>query len=165
MLATQIAKSDSPVEHFVRRPYDLDDDFGSSASVTVVHHQEERPTCKMTPDQLLGLQRHARAKTMSPEITIETGDAVPTVIASGTQESVPITVDMMIVEPARGSKPAPMAVQAPVQAIDDVLAELAARPSVAEPTAPAKPSPFGAILGFALFGAWTAVEIVMLIAR
>ena len=32
----------------------------------LVHHQEERPTCKMTPDQLLGLQRHARAKTAEP---------------------------------------------------------------------------------------------------
>ena len=115
----------------------------------------------MTPDQLLGLQRHARAKTMSPEITIETGDAVPTVIASGTQESVPITVDMMIVEPARGSNPAIASVQAAVQAIDDVLAELA----VQAPIETAKPSPLGAIVGFALFGAWTAVEIVMLIAR
>src|SRR3954462_7388708 len=48
----------------------------------------------MTPDQLLGLQRHARAKTvtLTPEITIEDPEAVPTVIASGTQESVPIEI-------------------------------------------------------------------------
>lgn len=48
----------------------------------------------MTPDQLLGLQRHARAKTvtLTPEITIEDPDAIPAVIASGTQQSVPIEI-------------------------------------------------------------------------
>jgi hypothetical protein len=116
----------------------------------------------MTPDQLLGLQRHARARTQSPEITIETGDAVPTVIASGTGESVPITVDAMLVEPARGS----VAEIAPAEPLDEVIAELAAKL-----TPPARKRWFasrdqaGAFFGFALFGAWTLVEVAMLLAR
>jgi hypothetical protein len=118
----------------------------------------------MTPDQLLGLQRHARAKTMSPEITIETGDAVPTVIASGTGESVPITVEQMLVEPARGS----VAEIEPAEPLDEVIAELAAKFT---PSAPVRRRWFasrdqaGAFFGFALFGAWTLAEVAMLLAR
>jgi hypothetical protein len=118
----------------------------------------------MTPDQLLGLQRHARAKTQRPEPP-ETADGVPTVIASGTQESVPITVDAMIVEPARGSEPA----IAFAQPIDEVIAELEAK--FVPPARPTRRRLFasrneaGAFFGFALFGAWTLVEIAMLLAR
>jgi hypothetical protein len=120
----------------------------------------------MTPDQLLGLQRHARARTQRPEGTLETADGVPTVIASGTQESVPITVGAMIVETARGSEPA----IAPAQPLDEVIAELEAK--FAPPARPAarrrlfvSTDEAGAIFGFALFGAWTLVEVAMLLAR
>jgi len=119
----------------------------------------------MTPDQLLGLQRHARAKTLSPEITIETSDAVPTVIASGTGESVPITIEPMITEPARGSA----ADLAPAEPLDEVIEELEAK--FAPPARPVRKRLFasrneaGAFWGFALFGAWTLVEIAMLLAR
>ena len=119
----------------------------------------------MTPDQLLGLQSYARAKTLSPEISIETADGVPAVIASGTQESVPITVDAMIVEPARGSEPA----IAPAQPIDEVIAELEAKFVPQARTARRRlfftPDEAGAFFGFALFGAWTLVEVAMLLAR
>lgn len=120
----------------------------------------------MTPDQLLGLQRYARAKTMSPEITIETSDAVPTEIAEGTGESVPITVEPMISEPARGSA----ADLAPAEPLDQVIAELEAK-FAPQPARPVRKRLFasrneaGAFWGFALFGAWTLVEIAMLLAR
>jgi hypothetical protein len=119
----------------------------------------------MTPDQLLGLQSHARAKTLSPEITVETGDAVPTVIASGTGESVPITIEPMLVDSARGSEPAIV----PAPPIDEVIKELEAK--FAPPPRPVAPKWFasandlGAFVGFSLFGAWTLVEIAMLLAR
>lgn len=117
----------------------------------------------MTPDQLLGLQRYARAKTLSPEITIETSDAVPTVIAEGTGESVPITVEPMISEPARGSA----ADLAPAEPLDQVIAELEAKfaPQPARKRLFASRKEAGAFWGFALFGAWTLVEIAMLLAR
>ncbi|MEO8549722.1 MAG: hypothetical protein ABI678_07105 [Kofleriaceae bacterium] len=103
------------------------------------HHTEERPTCKMTPDQLLGLQRHARAKTvtLTPEITIEDPDAVPTVIASGTQESVPVEITESC-----------------------YIAPIAA----AEPTTFVypRPSQLGAIVGFAIFTAWTVTEVLVI---
>jgi hypothetical protein len=95
----------------------------------------------MTPDQLLGLQRHARAKTvtLTPEITIEDPDAVPTVIASGTQESVPIEITESCY-------------LAPVLA------------AAAEPTTFVypRPSQLGAIIGFLILGAWTATEILVI---
>jgi len=149
----------------VRRPYDSDDDPSPSASVTGVHHHEERPTCKMTPEQLLGLQRHARHKTLSPEITIDHGDAVPSVIAEGTGESVPIMIELA--EPARGS----LAEIAPAEPLDHVIAELEAKftPVPVHPLLRkrlfASRDEAGAFFGFALFGAWTLVEIAMLLAR
>jgi len=92
----------------------------------------------MTPDQLLGLQRHARAKTvtLTPEITIEDPDAVPTVIASGTQESVPIEITESFFVPVAAPTPA----------------------RLVEP----RPGPTGAIIGFLIFGAWTATQILMI---
>lgn len=88
----------------------------------------------MTPDQLLGLQRHARAKTvtLTPEITIEDPEAVPTVIASDTQGSVPIEIT--------GScyLPDPTAFVYP------------------------RPSQLGAVIGFLILGAWTATEILVI---
>lgn len=53
----------------------------------------------MTPDQLLGLQSRAKTATLSPEITIEDPDAVPTVIASGTSESIPIEITAPVAMP------------------------------------------------------------------
>lgn len=123
----------------------------------------------MTPEQLLGLKQHARARTatLTPEITIETGDAIPTVIASGTGESVPITVEPMLAQPARGSD----AEIAPAEPLDQVIEELAAKFTPA-PVHPLLRKQFfasrneaGAFFGFVLFGAWTLVEIAMLLAR
>jgi hypothetical protein len=128
----------------------------------------------MTPDQLLGLQRHARARTasLSPDISIENNDAVPTVIASGTQESVPITVEVM---PEPVSAPIVKAtieatIEATVEeqvAIDEVVAALQAKFEAPAPTVPATPvnQVVGAFVGFALFGAWTLVEIAILLAH
>lgn len=109
----------------------------------------------MTPDQLIGLQSYARAKTLSPEITIESNDGVPTVIASGTQESAPILVEEAIVE-ARA-----------VEALDEVIADLAAKfaSPARTPKAISRANELGAFVGFALFGAWTLVEVAMLLAR
>jgi len=119
----------------------------------------------MTPEQLLGLQRHARHKTLSPEITIETADAVPTVIAEGTGETVPITIDLA--EPARGS----LAEITPAEPLDQVIADLEAK-FTPVPVHPLQRKRFfasrdeaGAFFGFAIFGAWTLVEIAMLLAR
>jgi hypothetical protein len=109
----------------------------------------------MTPDQLLGLQSHARAKTLSPEITIEESNAVPTVIASGTQESVPIYVEAMVEV-------------APAEPLDEVVAELQAKfapPAPRVRTVVSRANDLGAFVGFALFGAWTLVEVAMLLAR
>jgi hypothetical protein len=113
-------------------------------NVPISHsNSEQRPTCKMTPEQLLGLQQTARAKTatLSPEISIVDPDAPTVMIAEGTQESVPIVIDdQMMFE------------------VDDVLEALAAEPT-AEPTD--RPGPFGAVVGFALFAAVTAAEILV----
>src|SRR5271169_217407 len=61
--------------------------YGASVTIT---QKEERATCKMTPEQLLGLQRHARAKTatLTPEISIV--DPAAVIVAAGTQESIPL---------------------------------------------------------------------------
>ena len=128
----------------------------------------------MTPEQLLGLKQHARAKTvtLTPEITIETGDAVPTVIANGTGESVPITMPMtgepVLAEPARGS----FSEIQPAEPLDTVIAELEAKFAPPSPVPTLRRKRFfasrneaGAFFGFALFGAWTLVEIAMLLAR
>lgn len=110
---------------------------------TIRSNSEERPTCKMTPEQLLGLQKHARAKTatLTPEIEIvDPANAVPKVIAEGTGESVPIVFDDGVVEahvptePLEHEKPA---------------------------TKISAPGPGGAIVGFVLFGAVTVAEILL----
>jgi len=106
-------------------------------------NSEQRPTCKMTPEQLLGLQRTARAKTatLTPEISIVDPNAAPTVIvAEGTQESVPIVIDDQMI----------------YDQVDEVIEALAT-----EPTAEDRPGPLGAVVGFALFAAVTAAEILV----
>jgi hypothetical protein len=60
--------------------------YGSFVSTT---QHEERATCKMTPEQLLGLQSRARAKTLSPEISIIDP---PNVIAEVLVEEMPLSV-------------------------------------------------------------------------
>jgi hypothetical protein len=90
----------------------------------------------MTPEQLLGLQQTARAKTatLTPEISIVDPDAAPTVIvAEGTQESIPIAID---------------------DGVDEVIQALAAESLD-------RPGPLGAVVGFALFAAVTAAEILV----
>jgi hypothetical protein len=101
----------------------------------------------MTPDQLLGLQRHARAKTvtLTPEITIENPDAIPT----GTQESVPIEITESFFVPAAAITPPPIAA-----AVPDPTPDL--------PRNAAAPGPLGAIIGFLIFGAWTVTETVLI---
>jgi hypothetical protein len=104
-------------------------------------NSEQRPTCKMTPEQLLGLQQTARAKTatLSPEISIIDPDAAPNVIvAEGTQESIPILVDDLL---------------------DEVISAL---PETRLPVEQ-RPSPLGAVIGFALFAAVTAAEILVVV--
>jgi hypothetical protein len=132
--------------------------FRYGRSVPISHsNSEQRPTCKMTPEQLLGLQRTARAKTatLTPEISIVDPDAAPTVImAEGTQESVPIVIDdqMMFDQ---------------TDEVDDVIQALAAEPTPdhreADITAKDRPGPLGAVIGFALFAVVTAAEILVVV--
>ena|SRR5664279_299433 len=117
--------------------------YGRSVS-TSHSNSEQRPTCKMTPEQLLGLQRTARAKTatLTPEISIIDPSAVPTVIvAEGTQESVPIIIEDEICE------------------IDEPNPELR-EVSLATKN---RPGPLGAVVGFVLFAAVTAAEILVVV--
>ena len=95
----------------------------------------------MTPEQLLGLQRHARAKTatLTPEISIVDPDAAPTVIvAAGTQESVAIVIQALATEPTPDHREV-------------------------EITATDRPGPLGAVVGFALFAAVTVAEILVVV--
>jgi len=64
---------------------------------------EHRLTTKMTSDQLLGLHREARARTatLSPEIEIVDPDLLAVVAAIGTQESIPIYIEDVVIEPRR----------------------------------------------------------------
>jgi hypothetical protein len=73
---------------------------------------------------------------------------------------VPIYVDSVYVTPE----------PAPAEPLDEVVAELQAK--FAPPARPARrrrlfvsTNEAGAIFGFALFGAWTLVEVAMLLAR
>jgi hypothetical protein len=122
-------------------------------TVSISHsNSEQRPTCKMTPEQLLGLQHTARAKTatLTPEISIIDPDAAPTVIvAEGTQESVPIVIDDQMI----------------YDQVDEVIQELVSTPDHREVdfTAKDRPGPLGAVVGFALFAAVTAAEILVVI--
>jgi hypothetical protein len=126
--------------------------FRYGRTVPISHsNSEQRPTCKMTPEQLLGLQRTARAKTatLTPEISIVDPDAAPTVIvAEGTQESVPIVIDDQMM----------------FDQVDDVIESLAEpNPDHREVdiTTKVRPGPLGAVVGFALFAAVTAAEILV----
>lgn len=138
----------------MRLPYDPVDDGAVSlrSNVPISHsNSEQRPTCKMTPEQLLGLQRTARAKTatLTPEISIVDPNAAPTVIvAEGTQESVPIVIDDQMI----------------YDQVDEVI-EALATPDHREVdiTATDRPGPLGAVVGFALFAAVTAVEILVVV--
>lgn len=117
---------------------------------TIRSNSEERPTCKMTPEQLLGLQKHARAKTatLTPEIEIvDPANAVPKVIAEGTGESVPIVFDDGVVE-----------AHVPTEPIVAIVTDHE-KPA----TKFAAPGPGGAIVGFVLFGAVTVAEILLTI--
>ncbi len=98
----------------------------------------------MTPEQLLGLQQHARAKTatLTPEITIIDPDAAPTVIvAEGTQESVPIIIDLAT-DVAIATHPEP-------------------RTETISPSN--EPGPTGAIVGFVLFGLVALAEPLLVL--
>jgi hypothetical protein len=127
--------------------------FRYGRTVPISHsNSEQRPTCKMTPEQLLGLQQTARAKTatLTPEISIVDPDAAPTVIvAEGTQESVPIVIDDQMM----------------FDQVDDVIEALATEPTPdhreVNITAKDRPGPLGAVVGFALFAAVTAAEILV----
>jgi hypothetical protein len=100
----------------------------------VTTQNEERATCKMTPEQLLGLRSYARAKTLSPEITIIDPAAPTVIIAEGTQESVPIVYEDIALPPM-------------------LVEEALVRP----PT----PGPLGAVIGFSLFAAVTTAELLI----
>src|SRR5664279_5941419 len=121
--------------------------YGRSVS-TSHSNSEQRPTCKMTPEQLLGLQRTARAKTatLTPEISIIDLGAAPTVIvAEGTQESVPIVID----DVASAWISSSTTETTPDHEVDF--------------TAKHRPGPLGAVVGFALFAAVTAAEILVVV--
>jgi hypothetical protein len=129
--------------------------FRYGLTVPISHsNSEQRPTCKMTPEQLLGLQRTARAKTatLTPEISIVDADAAPTVIvAAGTQESVPIVIDDQMM----------------FDQVDEVIEALVAEPTPEQReagiTTKDRPGPLGAVIGFALFAAVTAAEILLVV--
>lgn len=129
--------------------------FRYGLTVPISHsNSEQRPTCKMTPEQLLGLQRTARAKTatLTPEISIVDPDAAPTVIvAAGTQESVPIVIDDQMM----------------FDQVDEVIEALVAEPTPEQReagiTTKDRPGPLGAVIGFALFAAVTAAEILLVV--
>jgi hypothetical protein len=96
--------------------------YGRSVS-TSHSNSEQRPTCKMTPEQLLGLQHTARAKTatLTPEISI---------------------IDPIIIEDE-------------IHEIDVPNPELRSTKN--------GPGPVGAVVGFALFAAVTAAEILVVV--
>jgi hypothetical protein len=109
--------------------------YGSSVIIT---QKAERATCKMTPEQLLGLQRYARAKTatLTPEISIVDPAAPTVIVAAGTQESIPIVYEDIPLPPM-------LVEELPV--------------SVRTCT----PGPLGAIIGFSLFAAVTTAELLI----
>ncbi|MEO8846201.1 MAG: hypothetical protein ABI591_22160 [Kofleriaceae bacterium] len=131
---------------------------------TTHSNSEQRPTCKMTPEQLLGLQRTARAKTatLTPEISIIDPNAAPTVIvAEGTQESVPIEIDDdRIDEPSDQPSGEPNELD---HVLETLAVEPAVEPAIDPPGRPHRPSPLGAVIGFALFAAVTAAEILVVV--
>jgi hypothetical protein len=94
-------------------------------SVSTHSNSEQRPTCKMTPEQLLGL------------ISIIDPSAI---VAEGTQESVPIIITE-----------------------DEIYEIVEPNPELREVSLATKsrPGPLGAVVGFALFAAVTAAEILV----
>ncbi|MFT3696133.1 MAG: hypothetical protein QM831_23545 [Kofleriaceae bacterium] len=118
---------------------------------TIRSNSEERPTCKMTPEQLLGLQKHARAKTvtLTPEIEIvDPANAIPTVIAEGTGQSVPIVFDDLTAEKSIPTEP--------IVAITNHPDPVGKSFSLER-----RPGSVGAIVGFVLFGAVTLAETLL----
>jgi hypothetical protein len=102
--------------------------------------RDERPTCKMTSDELLGLVRSARrAKTatidLAPEIEIVQALETPIAIAEGTQESAPIDMP-------------PEELAAPIPRLT-IMVE--------------RPGPTGAIVAFALLAMTIALCVLIAI--
>ena len=131
--------------------------------------REERPTTKMTSDELLGLVRSARAKTstndVAPDIAIVQALETPIAIAEGTQESEPIDLPP---ELAQASTPLPLARDVPTTGSLPVLPEPDREPLVAripEPTTlvEVRPGPTGAIVAFALLALTIAVCVLIVV--